>query len=251
MNELGIFNSAAELRSRGYTLRDAPFNIVGYDPAGDGKDRDSLVLVSREEWRRGELWDPDLSVEFIFRVLLAHRMAPDLELPDKLAQLLALNRQLLAWKTEGKSAGHAFTVETNGIGYGVHQGMREKISSPVIGYTTIGSVSDKAHHTHKITMPRLPALDLLRALMELHRLKSVRGAPGIDVLIQELNAFVWRKPGRPEAMIGAHDDLVLALAGAIWIGSKIIPPMTKQKKFPGEPGRGITHRTSSGRMRLS
>lgn len=248
MAELEVFNSAAELRSRGYALRDAPFNIVGYDPAGDGNDRDSLVLVSREEWRRGELWDPDLSIEFIFRVILAQRMAPDLELPDKMAQLLALNRYLLNWKTQGKSAGHAFTVETNGVGYGVHAGLKEKISAPVIGYTTVANNSDKPHQTHKITMPRLAGLDLLRVLMELHRLKSVRGAPGIDLLIQELNAFVWKRPGRPEAMTGANDDLVMALAGAVWIGSKIIPPLTKQKKFPGAP----THATHvSGRMRVN
>ena len=247
MAELEIFNSAAELRSRGYVLREAPLNIVGYDPAGDGHDRDSLVLVSREEWRRGELWDPDLSVEFIFRVLLAHRIPPDLELPDKLAQLLALHRRLQLWKKQGKSAGHVFTVETNGVGYGVAGGLREKINVPVIGYTTVAVATDKAHQNHRVSMPRLAALDLVRVLMELHRLKSVRGAPGVSALVEELNAFVWRRPGRPEAMAGASDDIVMALAGAVWVGSKLLPPLTKQKRFPAG-GERVTH--GSGRMRV-
>lgn len=243
-----VFNNVAELRSRGYALREPPFNIVAYDPAGDGKDRDSFVLLSREEWRRGELWDPDLSVEFIFRVILAHRMPIDLELPDKIAQLLALSRQLTRWRAQGKSSGHAYTVETNGVGYGIQGALAEKLSVPVIGYTTVGKLTQEPVTEKRIAMPRLAALDLVRLYMEMHRLKTVRGGPGIDLLIQELNSFVWRRAGRPEAMAGEHDDLVLALAGGLWIGTKVIPPLTKQQKFPAGAGRVTPGASRSTRL---
>lgn len=244
-----IFNSAAELRSKGFTLRDPPLNIVSYDPAGDGKDNDSLVLVAREEWRRGELYDPDLAVEFIFRAQLAYRMEMGLELPDKLAKLLALNRMLNKAQIKGTEAGHVFCVETNGVGYGIASSLRSKLKSQVYTYVTVGRATEKSWQEQRLAMPRLPALDNLRMLMELHRLKSVRGGPGIEQLVEELNAFVWRTAGRPEAMLGAKDDLVMALAGACWIGSKIIPPLIKQQRFPSRAARAKSGTSNVIRIR--
>lgn len=246
---MDIFNTAKDLRERGYALRDAPFYLAIYDPSGDGKDFDSVILLAREEWRRGELHDPDLSVEMIFRVMMAQRMAQGLEVPDKVARILALNRWLHRWRREGKSSGHAFGVETNGVGYGIAANIREKVSTTVFGYTTVGQLGDKPYSGGRISMPRLAALDLVRVMMEMHRLKSARNAPGLDLLSAEMNAFVWRGRGRPEAMEGEHDDLVMALAGGLWLGTKIIPPLVKQKKFPQGRLRVTADRTTSSRVR--
>lgn len=251
MSKADVFNTAEELRERGYSKRVAPFNILNYDPAGDGDDHDALVLVSREEWQRGELHDPDLSVEFIYRILMAHRLPKGMEFPDKIATILSINRQMNRWVGRGAAYSHAIGVETNGVGYATASTLRSKTNVPVIPYVTVGMASDKPFANKQVAMPRLASLDNLRVLLELHRVKAVKDCYGIDDLHAELNSFVWAGPKRPEAMTGQHDDLVLALAGAVWIGSKLIPPVTKQVKVDQKRGiRDHLNRKTSGAIRI-
>jgi hypothetical protein len=230
MTQAAQFNTTSEWRSKGYHLRTAPLVLVAYDPAGDGDDRDALVMISREELQRGETWDPDFAVMMLFRVLMAHRMRPDLEFPDKEAMLLKLHRQLVGWKRVGRASDHVFCVETNGVGYAMASSLRSNIRHNVIGYTTVGSTSDKPFAEKKVSMPRLAALDNLRVLAETHQLKVAKDAPGRKHVIEEMSSFVWRAPGRPEAMEGQRDDIVMAMAGACWMGTRIIPPLLKQTR---------------------
>jgi hypothetical protein len=230
MSNVSQFNSTAEWKDRGFYLRTPPLVLVGYDPAGDGDDRDALVMVAREEHQKGEPHDPDFAVLMLFRLLMAHRMSPDLEFPDKLAMLLRLHRQLRGWTNIGRAANHVFCIETNGVGYAMASSLREAIQHNVVGYVTVGSSSEKPFTEKKVAMPRLAALDNLRVLAETHALKLAKDAPGRHMIIQEMSSFVWRGPGRPEAIEGQHDDIVMAMAGACWIGSRIIPPMLKAQK---------------------
>ena len=241
------FNTHDELKERGFFMQDAPITIANYDPAGDGDDNDALVIVSREEWRRGELHDPDLAMEFVFRILGAHRMPQGIEFPDKQARLIKLNRSLVKWNEQGRTQAHFFGVETNGVGYAMASSLKSKITAPVIGYTTVGSISsDKPYTSSKVSMPRLAALDHLRMLMEIHRIKMVRDAVGTEHMMDELNSFVWASAGRPEALKGQRDDLVMALCGAIWIASKILPPLTRHQTA----GKNRPPRDRGTRMRL-
>ena len=202
---------------------------MNYDPAGDGDDKDALIVVTREEHQRGEVYDPDFAVEMKFRVLMCERMKPTYEFPDKLAHILALHRKLQQWQMSGRIYTHVMGVESNGVGWGLASAMREKLGDVVIPYTTIGSSTEKPFAGAKVSMPRLAALDHLRIMMETHHLKLIPDAPGAKDLIQEMNSFVWRRPGRPEAMQGQKDDLVMALCGAVWIGSKLIGPVLRAK----------------------
>jgi hypothetical protein len=227
-----IFNRASDWRDRGYQLRSPPLILAGYDAAGDGDDHDALVVSAREEHQHGDPWDPDFAVLMLFRILLAHRMPQGLEFPDKLAQLLRLHRTLLKWRSKGRAARHVFTVETNGVGHAMASALRARIGEGfVIPYTTVGNVSADPADSAKITMPRLAGLDHMRVLAETHVLKIAKGAEGGPALVQEMGAFVWARPGRPEALPGQKDDLIMALAGLTWIGSKLIPPLLKAKKF--------------------
>jgi hypothetical protein len=228
MNEVPQFNRILDWKKRGYHLRTPPLILVGYDPAGDGQDRDALTMTAREEHQKGEPYDPDFSVMMLYRCLMAHEMAPDLEFPDKLAMLLRLHRQLKGWARSGRAANHVFTVETNGVGYAMGSALRANIGNNVICYTTVGTSGSDPYTDKKLAMPRLAALDNLRVLAETHSLKLAKDAPGRDALTRQMASFVWRRPGRPEAIEGQHDDLVLSLAGACWIGSKVIPPILKQ-----------------------
>lgn len=247
MAEANTFNNAEELRERGFVLRDPPVNILCYDPAGDGRDNDALLILSREEHRKGELWDPDLAVEFVFRILAAHRMPQGLEFPDKLARILRLHAHMNKWNKAGRSHSHVITIEANGVGWAMASSLKTKTTVPVIPYVTVGRVDEKTYTEGRISMPRLTALDFLRMQLELHRVKAAKDAIGIKDLSQELNSFVWVRKGRPEAIQGQTDDLVMALAGGVWIGSKILPPVTRQQKLGhGMGSRDITR----GSMRV-
>jgi hypothetical protein len=248
---LDTFNSAEDMRDRGFHMMDPPLAILNYDPAGDGDDRDAIIMLQREEWRRGELHDPDLAVEYIFRILLAQRLPKDDEFPDKLARILGANRQLRQWKNQGRIWEYVIGVEQNGLGYAMASSLRTKTNTPVIGYTTVRNTSDKPYTAKNVSMPRLAALDNLRVMLEIHRLKIAKDCVGKKELIGEMNSFVWAAPGRPEAVDGQHDDLVMALCGAIWIGTKLIPPYNKQLKI--DPKRGIKdHRQrTKGNIRIN
>lgn len=229
-------NSAEDLRERGFQLLCPPVTVAVLDPSGDGSDYDGLVAVSREEHQRGLPHDPDFAVEYMYRVLLAHRLPQEWEFPDKLAAILKLDSVLRQWTRRGQQTTHVIGIETNGVGYGYASSFARKSSTKVLPYATVGRVSigGQAPTNAKLAMPRLEALDNTRILAETGYLKLAAGAPGIENLRKEMNAFVWRGRNRPEAMPGQHDDLVMALTGALWIASKVLPPVLKQVKMPGE-----------------
>lgn len=226
----GALNTKEDLAERGFALRHPPLALLGYDPAGDGTDNDALCLLAREEHQRGEPHDPDFSVITIFRLMMAMRMRPDLEFPDKLAMILGLHRSLIGWERAGRTCGHTITVEQNGVGYAMASSLREKVGNRVIGYTTVGNTKDEAFMERKVSMPRLASLDHLRVLMETQHFKAAKDMVGKAEFLQEAQAFVWRSTGRPEAMQGQKDDIIMTVAGACWIGSKVIGPMLKQVK---------------------
>lgn len=246
-----VFNSARDMKERGFHMKDPPVLIVNYDPAGDGEDKDAIIMLQREEWRRGELHDPDLAVEYIFRIILAMRMPIDMEFPEKLAMMLNLNRQAAKWVDQGRFTAYCIGVEQNGVGYAMSSSLRVKTSGAVIGYNTVANVSDKPYQSAKVSMPRLAALDNLRVMLELHRVKVAKDCQGKKELMGEMNSFVWRGPGRPEAMEGQHDDLVLALTGAVWIGCKLIPPVNKQVRVDAKRGIKAHNDRLKGRIRIN
>lgn len=225
------FNNTEDWRERGFYLRTPPVVIVAYDPAGAGDDRDATVLINREEHQKGEPHDPDFAVAIKFRMMGAVRMPPEFEFPDKLARLMKLNDQLTQATNAGRYFSHFFTIETNGVGWALASALRAKIGPRVIGYATVGAKNDKPYTGGAISMPRLTGLDHTRVLLETGHLKMSPNAVGSKIMAQEMASFVWRSPGRPEAMEGQHDDLVMALTGGCWIGSKIIQPVLKAKTY--------------------
>jgi hypothetical protein len=231
------FNTGADWKSRGFFMRSPPVVIACFDPAGDGSDRDALVMIAREEHQMGEPIDPNFAVQTVNRVLLVHQMSSDMEFPDKVAVMLRLHRNLSIWRRKGRSHTHVLCIETNGVGYAMGSTLREKVGKNVLTYHTVGRTSnDLPYGDKRIAMPRLPALDHLRVLAENHTLKIAKDAPGKAILEKEMASFVWRRPGRPEALEGQRDDAVMALAGACWIGSKIIPPVLKQERYSASRG---------------
>jgi hypothetical protein len=241
------FNTAHDLRKRGFQLMTPPVTLVCMDPSGDGDDFDAIVALSREEHQRGHTHDPDFAVEFVYRVLMAHRLQQSWEFPDKLASLLALDRTLRGWTLAGRQQAHFFAIETNGVGYGYASSLAKKTTTKVMPYATVGKIGStyRPPGNAKYAMPRLDALDNLRILVETGYIKIAPDCPGKKELQDEMAAFVWRKQNRPEAMVGQHDDLVMALAGATWAASKILPPILKSTTMRN------TARVAGARMRIN
>ena len=215
-----------------------------------GNDRDAIIMVQREEWRRGELHDPDLAIEYIFRILLAQRLPPDMEFPDKLAMMLGCEKQMRRWKNQKRISHYFVGVEQNGVGYAMASSMRTKTPGTVLGYTTVGNAKEKPFEEKHIAMPRRSPRQHA-GMLEIHRVKVAKDCVGAKHLKSEMNSFVWKGPGRPEAMEGQRDDLVMALCGALWLGTKLIPPVNKQVKI--DPKRGIkSHRArQTGAIRIN
>ena len=226
------FFTNEQLQERGFVMRDPPMAILAYDPSGSGKDRDGIVILSREELRRGELDDPDLAVEIVYRALYASYMPRDLEFPDKMAKILSLHRAMMKWAAKGKMHSHIMLVETNGIGHSAKSFLQTKVHRYVRGYTTVAAVHDR--HVMAETgwvMPRNTALDNLRSKMELQRFKAEKGAPGMTELKNEFASFVWKNNVRPEAIDGQHDDLVMPSAAACYFGDRL-PLVTRPDRQP-------------------
>lgn len=240
--EVISFNRHDDWRERGYHLRMAPVVFACYDPAGGGTDNDALVLLSREEHQKGEPHDPDFAVAMKYRVLATQIFPSQWEFPDKLARMLALDRNLQKWELAGKSFAHFMGVETNGVGWAMASALRVKISNRVLAYTTVASTSAKPFENGKLSMPRLAALDHMRVLLETHHLKLAPDAPGGKELAHEMGSFVWGSPGRPEAIKGQRDDRVMALAGAVWLASTVVPPVLRAKRYNGTTTRSRRRR---------
>lgn len=210
-------------------MREPGLTMCVYDPAGEGKDNDAVVIMQREEWRRGELYDAELAMEYVMRILMCEYMNVNWTLNQKVARLLAMERAMRKWENKKKSAGSVMMIETNGVGYGAASLLKDKVptTTTIRGYQTVARTDNKSFQAGNLSMPRLAALDNTRMLLDLDRIKAVKDAPGMDLFVQELNSFVWASARRPEAIAGQKDDLIMALTGACWFGTKVIPPITK------------------------
>ena len=244
-----IYNDGRSLRERGFRLETPPLHIVSFDPAGDGDDYGGMGLLAREEHQKGEPHDPDFAVEHMLRIKMALRMRQDMEFSEILAQMLRLHRYLNALRAQGLSYGHVFCIETNGVGYGYEKALRDKLPSttPVIGYTTVGTTNDDTNVAKNLVMPRLAGLDNMRIQVETHHLKLEENMPGARELEGEFRAFVWRGPGRPEAMEGHNDDLVMSIAGGVWCATRLIPPALKAAQ--PKPGKAGSSRNQGSMVR--
>ena len=77
-------------------------------------------------------------------------------------------------------------------------------------------------------------MDGLAVLLEERLLRLPKGSAETATLVRELSAMELRG-GKMHARGSGHDDLVLALALACWVGRKEYLPMFSDKRLPGIP----------------
>jgi hypothetical protein len=114
--------------------------------------------------------------------------------------------------------GTELALDYTGVGRPVYDLFMAKGMSPYGVSITCGNAvtKDKMHHS----VPKLTLISTVQALLHDGRLKIQKDLPDVQVLVSELQDFqaqvtdsgYWRFGARS----GKHDDLVLALAIALW-----------------------------------
>jgi hypothetical protein len=223
--------SYGQLIELGFRRRKAPVTLLVLDPSGEGDDRNGFGIIERHELELGLPHDKQYQMEQMFVVRHVERLDRGMEFPDVISLILAYHKGLL--KLPKRIARHWIVVETNGVGYG-YASMLKKLcgSEYVIPIVTTGSPDDRAvTDDNQPRMPRMAGLDLLRMMLQLQRAMVLPNVKGADLLVSELRTFVYH--GRkPQAMDGAHDDLVMMFALGVWAGVKLIPPVSRADPAP-------------------
>jgi hypothetical protein len=113
-------------------------------------------------------------------------------------------------------------VDATGVGRAVVQDLRRRLGVTLLAVTITGgnSVSEKKHG--EITVPKRDLVSAVKLALQTQRLRIAKDLPEAETLVRELLAFqakitvsghdtyeAWRE--------GEHDDLVLALALALWL----------------------------------
>jgi hypothetical protein len=233
-----------ELRAAGFQEKGPTTEILAFDPAGAGADSPGLVWVTRRTFILGDYpYEPDSSAQPIMRIRAAVAMVPDSSYAEQEARCLTWHRRMMAAQRADQVEQHAVCIETNGVGFALGDQLKRKIGKFCLPYTTVAA-ADKTFKGGKVLMPRGPALGLLRAHMVMHRLKASDDAIGMEDLGRQLDSFLRseKKNGKPEAMAGEHDDLVLPLAACCWMSNRILP-----LRLPTDPAAGYRRRRNRTR----
>jgi hypothetical protein len=92
-----------------------------------------------------------------------------------------------------------------------------------------------------LRVPKKELVGILQVLLQNRRLQVARKLPEAQLLLRELENFRMKVINlRPESLEtwreGHHDDLVLAVALAAWVGEQVLPPVAT----PAVPQRLVT-----------
>jgi hypothetical protein len=119
--------------------------------------------------------------------------------------------------------GATLVVDATGVGAAVLDLLRDRGLGPVPVWITAGERAEGVGDGWRV--PKRDLVAVIQVLLQTGRLKLAAGLPEVATLVQELREFrvrytptgrdvygVWRE--------GEHDDLVLALALAVWWGER-------------------------------
>ena len=194
------------------------FYTVGVD-LGQAQDPTAVVVVEsevkarvwRDEWHEGPRTKPE-SVEH--RVRHAERLPLQLPYPEQVAHVrgLLLSPELPAKDTE-------LVVDMTGVGRPVFDLFEVEGLKPV-GVVITGGLEEVRDGLRVHRVPKILLVSRLQAAMHSGELKFAVGLAEERALRQEFSEFRMRAKVSGRLTFGAregrHDDLILALAVAVW-----------------------------------
>ena len=188
----------------------------------------------------------------MYDCIYLHRYPLGTPYPTIVAETVSLVR-----RPELKPARHdrlGLAIDQTGVGGPVLDLFRrEEMPAEVVGVTiTAGSGSRWDDRDKKAFVSKIELVGLVQALLQTARLKIVSSLRYAELLRGELLNFqVKITPSANETFgawrDGSHDDLVLALALAAWLGERQSPQFTvvNSRRYPGPAARdrptGPTH----------
>lgn len=164
-------------------------------------------------------------------------------------------------------------IDATGVGRGVVDLFREGwtdydhqaerlVTAPgkpaIIALTMTGAEHAKSEHWQEWTVPKLDIVMTFMVALQQRRFRAAEG-PDADMLFKESQNFQWKKPkasGDPYLTWreGKQDDLLLAVAIAVWWGTRSAPPaglptgsMPQFATATGNVYAAMRQRTAGGR----
>jgi hypothetical protein len=138
--------------------------------------------------------------------------------------------------------GSVLGVDQTGVGRPVvdmlADALRGKVTCRLCPITITGGHAFTAAADGGVHVPKKDLVGAVQALLSDRRLKVPRTLPEAPLLVQELENFRVKITAAAHEQFGAwrerdHDDLVLAVALAAWLGETALPPPGKGTRGPG------------------
>lgn len=183
--------------------------VTGVD-LGQAADFTALAVLERYAWPG---WPAAYAVRHLERTPLGTDYTAVI---DRLARLYA----------EPPLAGTVLAVDRTGVGRPVVDLLRDcGVDADLRAVTITGGQSTTRSDDGGWRVPKQELVAALRSLLSGRRLRVAPGLPMAAALAEELRAFQVRITAAANETFGAaagrHDDLVLALALAVWAGERL------------------------------
>jgi hypothetical protein len=129
--------------------------------------------------------------------------------------------------------GAMVAVDQTGVGRAVvnllADGLRDQARCLFCPITLTADREDNLGQGSSMHVPKQEFVGTLQVLLQTRRLEVARALPDAPLLVKELENFRVKVPARPAEgpeswRDGPHDDLVLAVALAAWVGEQALPP---------------------------
>jgi len=136
-------------------------------------------------------------------------------------------------------SGAVVALDVTGVGRAVKELFNDELHDRVFctfaPVTVVGSGPNAAGagSTCGLVVPKLELVGTMQVLLQTRRLKIAEAMPETAVLIRELEAFrasppVLRGESVEQWRERDHDDLVLAVAVAAWLGEQALPDVVRE-----------------------
>lgn len=216
--------------------------IIGLD-LGQSNDYSALLILQRhQEWEKGQVpakpnnlvlhakdWveqkqteEPDYQIRHI------HRYPLGTPYPDVIEHVKGL---VGTPEIKGK---YALVIDHTGVGRPVFD-IAVKEGLTALGMTITGGDSVTGNGKNQVRVAKRLLVSTVQAVMQTNRLKMAEGLQYGDTLQKELLDFRVKITDSANdiysAREGAHDDLVLSLAMALYVGEQFIRPQKVAKQF--------------------
>jgi hypothetical protein len=216
---------------------------------GQSQDYTAIAMIEQEIGRKGFDWtgfryqeyENEFSGdEFIYNLVGIKRLPLQMPYPDQVQAVHEILKSIpIAGKGFGRHGGSAnlfLGVDRTGVGRPVVDLFRQKGLSPT-GVTITGG-DQVVQDGQDYRVPKRELVNLVKVLLQQGRLRISSQIPEYKILISEMNNFTYKINDNANDVYGRegknnHDDMLLALAVALWVGQKM-PNHELRRLGPGD-----------------